>query len=75
MIEEYKIVEYVNRYFPTIKHYKCRIDDVTYHSTNLLKVANWKNERIWNAKYYNHVNEVNQKATASFFEGSTISKD
>jgi len=75
MEPEYKIIEYVNKHFPDRKYYKCRIDNITYHHTNLLKVACWKNDRIYNARYYAYLREIEHKATVSFFEDSTTSKD
>lgn len=63
---DFPIVEYCNTCFPDVPHYKCTIDNETYHTTNLDTIKAWRKEMVDTTDYRAQIRVTNDKAMASF---------
>lgn len=62
----YPIIKYCNPCFPDTPYYKCTIDGITYHSSELSNVLEFRKDRIANANYYVELAKREAKAMESF---------
>ena len=63
---DFPIVEYTNPCFPDVPHYKCTIDDTTYHNTFLEVIEAWRKEMIDTTDYRAEAKIITDTAMASF---------
>ena len=63
---DFPIVEYTNPCFPDKTYYKCIIDNITYHNTELDTVIAWRKEMVDTTDYRAQAKVINDMAMESF---------
>lgn len=63
---DFPIVEYTNPCFPDVPHFKCSIDGITRHTTNVDELKEWRKEMVDTTDYRAQAKIITNMAMESF---------